>query len=433
MKELILAAMAVLVALVLWKKKQISRTGMLVSLLVTGAGIASCLLMGFSGGKTPVRALIRGENGSGSRKVQLQLQVEEEDRSLTLEVPEVRLKQEEAEETLTEFCLELDEKILGENTSLNRICFPLLLQATYGDSPVKVEWQTNAPDLLSWEGKLGTDIPAEGVEVQLKAELTLQDYHDNYQRNVTVYPSEAAADLVGRIQAETEKLNRDEEGEAYYLPEAIDEKQLHWYVVSNSSGWSLLVLSLLILAVMPLIERQKVAEERTKRSELLDREYPDLVSRMQMLLGAGLSMRKVFERIGLEYMSLQEDASPDAGAVGLFQSDQNKKKSLACEEVLISVRELENGMTEAEVYQRFGDRCGTPSYRGLALLLEQNLTKGGQGLITLLEQEAMEAFENRQRRARQEGEKVSVRLLLPMGMMLLVVLVLIIVPAFMSM
>ncbi|MDO5829314.1 MAG: hypothetical protein Q4Q25_04095, partial [Methanocorpusculum sp.] len=70
--------------------------------------------------------------------------------------------------------------------------------------------------------------------------------------------------------------------------------------------------------------------------------------------------------------------------------------------------------------------------RGLALLLEQNMSKGGQGLMQLLEQEALAACEGRLKRARQEGEKVSVRLLLPMGMMLMIVLALIMIPAFLS-
>ena len=42
------------------------------------------------------------------------------------------------------------------------------------------------------------------------------------------------------------------------------------------------------------------------------------------------------------------------------------------------------------------------------------------------------ALEERRRQARAEGEKAGTRLLLPMGIMLLVVLILMVVPAFLS-
>ena len=45
---------------------------------------------------------------------------------------------------------------------------------------------------------------------------------------------------------------------------------------------------------------------------------------------------------------------------------------------------------------------------------------------------AQAAFEARKRQARVEGEKAAVKLLLPMGMMLLVVLIILMVPAFLS-
>ena len=68
----------------------------------------------------------------------------------------------------------------------------------------------------------------------------------------------------------------------------------------------------------------------------------------------------------------------------------------------------------------------------MATLLTQNLKKGSKGLLELLEQESSEAFEERRRRARAEGEKAGTRLLLPMMMMLGIVFLLVLIPAFMS-
>lgn len=410
MKEILTAAIAVAVALLLWSRRKISGREAILALLLAGGGIGYCLTAGFSGKGLPVTAVERGQTGTGDKRMEFQVQAGDADNYIALDIPPVRLSEEEAKAQLTEFCRSLDQEILGKNTSLEEVCYPLLLQDRYGDSPVSVQWQTDTPACLNWKGELGPEIPEEGADVLLKAELLLDGVTESFQRKIRVYPSKEPVDLPARIQAEASRINQSGEESVYALPDSIGDTQLQWYRKPDSKGWLMIGFSLILMGLLPLVNQQKQREEQQKRAEELDLEYPELVSRMQMLLGAGLGMRSAIEKMARE-----------------------GQESAVREELLICCRELENGVSETEVYRRFGERCGTPSYRGLSLLLEQNRTKGGQGLIPLLEQEAMEAFESRQRRARQAGEKVSVRLLLPMGMMLLIVLVLIMIPAFMSM
>ena len=93
---------------------------------------------------------------------------------------------------------------------------------------------------------------------------------------------------------------------------------------------------------------------------------------------------------------------------------------------------MESGVSELSAYEHLGARCQGTSYRSLATLLTQNLKKGSKGLLELMEQESSEAFEERRRRARAEGEKAGTKLLFPMMLMLGVVFLLILVPAFLS-
>ena len=138
-----------------------------------------------------------------------------------------------------------------------------------------------------------------------------------------------------------------------------------------------------------------------------------------LLLGAGLSMRRALERLALDYQKGK-------------QTRNGKEKRAAYEELLYTWKEMESGISENSDYEHLGIRCqGTP-YRALSVLLTQNLKKGSKGLVELLEQEASEAFEERRRKAREEGEKAGTRLLFPMMLMLGVVFILILVPAFMS-
>ena len=70
---------------------------------------------------------------------------------------------------------------------------------------------------------------------------------------------------------------------------------------------------------------------------------------------------------------------------------------------------------------------------GEASFLSQNLKKGTRGLTELLSLEAIHAFEERKARARRKGEEAGKKLLAPMVMMLGIVLIIVVVPAFWSM
>ena len=58
-------------------------------------------------------------------------------------------------------------------------------------------------------------------------------------------------------------------------------------------------------------------------------------------------------------------------------------------------------MTQTEALERFGKRTRLPQYKKCAALLTQNIRRGTGELITALGQEAENAFEEKQRKRRQ--------------------------------
>ena len=98
----------------------------------------------------------------------------------------------------------------------------------------------------------------------------------------------------------------------------------------------------------------------------------------------------------------------------------------------LTCREIESGISETESYEKFGKRCEIQAYLKLGALLSQNLRKGVKGLSEMLRQESAQAFEERKASAKRKGEEAGTKLLLPMFLMLTIVLVIVIVPAFLS-
>lgn len=147
-------------------------------------------------------------------------------------------------------------------------------------------------------------------------------------------------------------------------------------------------------------------------------DYSEIVGKFSLLLGAGMNISLVWEKIALTYQAKRERGE--------------LQKRYAYEEMLYTLYEIRDGVGELQAYENFGNRCSLSVYRRLSALIVQNVRKGAQGLQKLLEQEEWEAYEQRKARAKQAGEEAGTKLLLPMGIMLVIVLAILVVPVGMS-
>jgi phosphosulfolactate phosphohydrolase-like enzyme len=96
-------------------------------------------------------------------------------------------------------------------------------------------------------------------------------------------------------------------------------------------------------------------------------------------------------------------------------------------------QEIRDGVSESRAMERFGRRCRLLPYLRFSSVITQNLKKGADGIIDILEKESLEALEQRKERVLQLGEMAGTKLLFPMILMLGLVMGIIMVPAFMTM
>ena len=146
-------------------------------------------------------------------------------------------------------------------------------------------------------------------------------------------------------------------------------------------------------------------------------EYSEFVSKLQLLIGAGLSVRNAFARLAFDYQKRRQ---------------MGGRKRFVYEEVMMTVRKMENGESEEEAYEYFTKKCTPVCYRKLISIVLQNQKKGADGLKESLALEIRNAFEERKQEARRLGEEAGTKLLLPMMMMMGVVLMIIVIPAYFS-
>ena len=287
---------------------------------------------------------------------------------------------------------------------------------------ISVEWELDSYEVLNLDGSIRTDkVTEEGTIVELKGILACEGQKSIYTAYARVLPAllspvqqwkEALLEAIQGMQTDS----RLEERKA--LPTEVDGIPISWKEKKSSVIWLVPVLTLAVLAALYTAKDQEVKKQVEKREWELRRDYAQVVSKLVLLMGAGSAVRTAWETMVRDY-----ERKKEAGG----------KHCYVYEEMALAGREIQNGVSEGRAYENFGIRCRLPCYLKLSALLEQNLKKGNKGLSLLLQAEVAEAFEQRKELAREQGEKASTRLLFPMVMMLVVVMLLVLIPAGMSM
>ena len=235
------------------------------------------------------------------------------------------------------------------------------------------------------------------------------------------FPMELAgvpkAEARKKAQELLEKEAATRQSGEFVLPDQFGGLSLRWKEKKSDSS----VLLLIGIAAAGFLSYALSDYELHKKVENRGREmkidYPTLVSKFVLFLGAGLSVRNVFRKLGEDYLK---------------QRGEGGEKRYVYEEILLVCHELDSGISEASAYAHFGARCRSRQYTKFCSLLSHNLKKGNAALLTALQEEAESAMDERKNTARQLGEEAGTKLLFPMILMLVITMVMILIPAFSS-
>ena len=221
-----------------------------------------------------------------------------------------------------------------------------------------------------------------------------------------------------QLQRQLQKLEEeDREQEYVMLPTEYRGNEIVWTQQTQKSGL-LFLLATPVVCIILLLSKDKDLHKRVEeREEQMKIDYPELVSKLTLLLGAGMTVPNAWQRMVADYSK---------------KNLPETKKRYAYEEMLLTANEWKNGVFQQDALNGFGKRCRIPCYNKLVMLLTQNLRSGSVNLSFLLQEEAFEAFEERKHLARRQGERAGTKLLLPMMLLLGIVMVIVVVPTFLS-
>lgn len=372
---------------------------------------------------TTVTSLTRPEfdGVATSKDLIISVDGEKSDISLTIE-PKV-LSTKEILNIFDSLHDDIEKSLLDENTSLDHVDKKLnfvysISNNLTGNKQVTINWKVADNTLINYNGSLlYENIPKDGTTTTVYGTMKLEGYDFTATKEITVTLYPETQSTLKQLTKELENMINSKElisEKTVNLPLSSSFGKLKYYKKTEEFPVIVFPMFLLTLVLIVYSRISRIKEQTLKRNNELLHDYPEIISKLTLLYCAGLNIQNAFRRIAADY-------------------DRSKAGSrYAYEEIKLMLKAIDNGTGEAVAYTDFGHNCVHPCYIKLGNLLSQNLRRGSSEIYSLLEYEAMNSLQDKKALIKISGEKASTKALVPMVLMLLVVFIMIIAPAFMS-
>ena len=337
-------------------------------------------------------------------------------------------RQEYSTEELDEMLYEAEpiirKTILGKNKTSKQVLYDLNFVNSLDEYPFEISYRSNYPLIVNNRGIIQQERLSEqsGSEYGISIVITIIMRYENYVREISqeivVFPFSERFSLIENAEKEIAIKEENTRTEEYLnLPNVIEETPILYEEVKSYKSVFIFLLALIVSLVMYRKEDRNITDSLKKRDESSMETYSRIVNKIYLLYSVGVPTKGIIVRLCSEYRENMKSAGG---------------KIYAYEELLKVEQRINEGVSELKAYEEYGLRVGLPQYMRLVNLLQQMVMKGRNDMEILLEEELEKAFADRKNRARKLGEEAGTKLLLPMFLMFAVVLIIVMVPAFVS-
>lgn len=387
------------------------------------SGVAAAVwLKGRMEVREPIRVLERNPPGGGDEEFQMELRTEMGNFPVNFRLAERSYREDEMEAVFEQGVQWLEDIWLGENTSAQAVTDNLCFPTRIDELGLEIHWETENYRWIHTDGTLTEEARETApLDTTVRAVLSYGDAEhivDYPVRIVTPEKDEKTAfrdsitEVLDNLQAEQRTASE------LALPERIGEVSLSWHDRQNPIWSKILIFGNICMVLLYFQQEERKLERVKAREEGLRRDYPEIVYRLVLLIGSGMTVRAAWEKVIIDYQKWRE---------------RTGESRWGYEEMEMALREMNYGIPELKAYESFGKRCGTQGYIRLSSLLIQQVKRGARGMNSLLAQEVGEAEVLRRENARKSAEEAGTRLILPMILLMTVVFAVLMIPAFLSM
>lgn len=198
----------------------------------------------------------------------------------------------------------------------------------------------------------------------------------------------------------------------------------YYYYVINGAKWSYGFTILVLLSVLAAMGNsvtllfiglilawlimwyvdELLNDQLEERHDQLLADFPQMLSKMTLLVNSGMVVRDAWNKIA------------ENGDRALYK------------EMRLTVMEMKNGVTEAEAYMHFADRCSMKEIKRFSATMIQSLQKGNSEIAVFLKNMSDEMWEEKKHMVKRKGESANSKLIIPTAMIFIGILIMIMVP-----
>jgi len=374
----------------------------------------------------PITQLHRNEYGKGTGIRTLRAVSDDGyEHNITVDVEERRYTDDEIRQMSEQLDNVIWETILADNTDPENVMYDLDFKDHIDGYPFSITYKSDRPLILGSRGTIDAkrlkkeDPDDEGVEVCICATAKYKDYSEDKYSYVVLHERKkgVADDFMNSINDSVEEFGKLTETEDILeLPQSVNGHRIRFYDTSVNRGWMLLVTGVVAALLVMAAKDRKIKDEALGRKKQMEYDHPNILNQYTLYYTAGMNPRSIWYAMCKRYEE----------SIGI----SHKNKRYAYDEMLSARNKMEEGCSELAAYDGFAARCDDIRYRSFISFVKQAVVKGNEGLSEILYSEMDKAMREKNNRVKKQASEAETKLLLPMFMMLIVVLVIVMLPAF---
>lgn len=219
-----------------------------------------------------------------------------------------------------------------------------------------------------------------------------------------------------RIKELAEVFGRDNAELYYYVTQGAKITLLFTFLPMGfslgcvmNSFFGVLCGALLIFAMVYGIQ-SSINSAISRKKEDIANEFPKMVSKLTLLINAGMIVRKAWDEVA-------------------YSSDESNLYA----EMRAASKDIREGMSIEKSMESFANRCGTKEIRKFTSIYVQCVKRGAADSVNSMKTMSDEAWENKKQTAKQKGEIAAEKLMIPTIIMFFGILIVVVVPMVSSM
>ena len=385
----------------------------------------------------------------GTQKTPYKLNIDAENlmngMEFSVSVSPRKYEKEDADKIFLEKMESLKISILADNTDFDHINTKLNflndlgdgVRASYAFNPQKGDkedfrYYVKYQGLIDGNGyvkneNFKVDETCDGfIEIQLSTEI--KNKESPYKSEKFMLPVRVVSKTMNELESfrvafknafdekDKETINED----TIKLPEVVNNFRLRYKEKLNLSFLLMPLFGILTALLLEARDKEAEKERIKKRIRYLEIDYTQIITKILLYVSSGMTIRNSMIRLADVYQKTE--------------IDKNKyDERVAYKELVIVKNKLLGGYSEVKAYEEMAKNIGLRTYTRFLNIIIQSIKNGNKELKNILNMEVQDALYERKQHAKKLGEEAATKLVLPLMMMLAIIMVIIMVPAFMGM